>query len=99
MKRSAPLKRSGILQRRTRLRPQSPKRTILQREYIAIRASYLFRHPHCEACGKAGYLDLHHKAGRGKNLCDESTFMAVCRRCHDAIHTRPSEARKMGWLA
>ena len=43
-------------------------------------------------------LDIHHKAGRGRFYLDVSTFMAVCRECHDYIHKWPKESREKGWL-
>lgn len=51
----------------------------------------------CEICsGKTE--DVHHRKGRGPYLRDQSTWMAVCRRCHDWIHEHPAEAKEKGWL-
>lgn len=48
-------------------------------------------------CAKS--CDVHHKAGRlGGNLLNTTTWMAVCRSCHDWIHAHPSDARKLGLL-
>lgn len=44
--------------------------------------------------------DVHHKAGRlGGNFLNESTWLPVCRTCHDWIHAHPKEARALGLLA
>ena len=43
--------------------------------------------------------DVHHVAGRiGSLLLDETQWIAVCRACHDFIHTHPKDARERGWL-
>lgn len=43
--------------------------------------------------------DIHHVKGRlGGNYLDVSTWMAVCRTCHDWIHQHPKEARAAGML-
>lgn len=43
--------------------------------------------------------DVHHVRGRGKYLLDESTWLAVCRGCHDWIHSHPLTARTLGLLS
>jgi hypothetical protein len=42
--------------------------------------------------------DIHHKKGRGKNLCKKESFMAVCRKCHTFIHDNPAWARENNYL-
>lgn len=43
--------------------------------------------------------DVHHTAGRsGTNYLDHTTWLAVCRRCHDWIHNNPALAREFGLL-
>jgi hypothetical protein len=43
--------------------------------------------------------DVHHQAGRyGGNYLNTDTWLAVCRGCHDWIHTNPATARGLGLL-
>lgn len=43
--------------------------------------------------------EIHHRAKRGNNLNNESTWLAVCRWSHNWIHAHPKEARKLGLIA
>lgn len=102
MKRS-PLKRTTPLRSRSRLKRTPLKQTSKRqakalREYRRLRAAYMADHSVCESCGTQPATDLHHKAGRGANLCRTETFMATCRQCHNAIHSNPSIARIKGHL-
>ena len=114
IQRRKPLKRSTKpLSRTARLRRVSKKRGKALREYARLRAKFLFEHPTCqviylvsgpsvktafrEECGRPS-CDIHHKAGRGKNLCNVATWMSVCRACHDLIHRDPKWARERGYL-
>ena len=65
--------------------------------YRAVRDKYMAQHLNCEICDKPSN-DLHHKAGRGKNLCNVITFMAVCRNCHIFIHNNPKKSRELLYL-
>lgn len=54
----------------------------------------------CQAhlSGCATYAtDIHHKAGRGEYMLDQSTYMAVCRNCHQWIELHPIEAKQKGF--
>jgi hypothetical protein len=43
--------------------------------------------------------DIHHSKGRtGKNYLDESTWIAVCRPCHQWIEENRREAERMGLI-
>ena len=42
--------------------------------------------------------EIHHRAGRGKNYLNESTWIGVCREAHERIHSNPSWARKLGFI-
>jgi hypothetical protein len=78
--------------------------------YLIQKERFLKEHPICEAnvdhelpFGKirvrlARSEDVHHVKGRGKYYLDESTWMAVCRKCHDWIHSHANSARAMGLL-
>ena len=83
--------------KRSPLRKVSKKRQREYQEYKKIGDKFL-ENKVCEKCGKKRKLDIHHKAGRGRFYLDVSTFMAVCRECHDYIHKWPKESREKGWL-
>ena len=42
--------------------------------------------------------DIHHRRGRGKYLLDVSTWMAVSREGHDAIHRDPKTSYEKGYM-
>lgn len=99
MKRSAPLRRSTGLKRSGKLNPISPRKLGTVREYKAKAKAFRAARPICEACGSAPTRDVHHKHGRhGGAYLDSSTWLAVCRPCHDWIHAHPKEAREAGLL-
>jgi hypothetical protein len=90
------------------LRKASPKQAKRLREYHRRRKIWLAKpeNKFCHVClefkTKLPFVrltdDVHHKAGRrGSNLLDESTWLAVCRTHHDAIHTLPHFAVSNGY--
>ena len=80
------------------IRKQSKAMAKRLRAYYGMRNKFLFGHPFCQLCTNFS-TDLHHKRGRvGKNLLDESTFVAVCRRHHWMIHYNPKWSYAEGWL-
>ena len=94
MIRRTPLKRSTKAIRRV-----SKKRGKALREYARLRAKFLFEHPTCQVgCCEVPSRDVHHKAGRGKNLNNVATWMAVCLPHHEKIHRNPSWARAHNYL-
>lgn len=74
-------------------------------DYGVLRRKYLLENPVCQS-GLPGDIcdclsvEVHHRAKRGKNLLDASTFMALCRSCHTYIETVMSaeERRERGFL-
>lgn len=67
--------------------------------YRMERDKYMKDHSKCEFRDCFRYAtDLHHKSGRGQNLSNVETFMALCRKCHTWIHENPKEARLLGYL-
>lgn len=91
--------------RRKRAMPRvSSRRKAEMVVYGRDRRFFLILHPLCEACPRTGNLmhlscDIHHTCGRtGKNYLDQSTWLAVCRRCHSWIHENKSKARALGLL-
>lgn len=93
------MKRSP-LKRRARLRAMSDKRRKASRIYSRRRQLFLDAHSVCQLCHGAASRDIHHREGRaGARYLDETTWLALCRECHDAIHQSPNAARKSGLLA
>ena len=76
----------------------SPKRQRESKEYTKLRNAFLEELPQCEACFAAKSVDVHHREGRRGNYLKVATWMAVCRKCHDAIHRNPIESREKGYL-
>lgn len=102
LKRKTPMKRTSHIKRGGRLRSQSKKRRREGRDYSERRAKFLDAHLLCQVRTPVCFgiaQDVHHVSGRlGSNYLDETTWLAVCRHCHDWIHQHPSEARARGWL-
>ena len=84
--------------------PKSKKQRILDSAYTKLRRIYLTNNPTCQAClpGCSGEAtDIHHTyagANRSEYFLSVSTWLGVCRGCHDWIHANPKEARSMGLL-
>jgi cytochrome c553 len=82
----------------------SAKRAKKDAEYSKLRQRYLTDNSMCvvkvSGCGH-GATDVHHTyAGSNRDAfyLVQSTWLPVCRNCHDWIHTNPGEARIMNWL-
>ena len=82
----------------------SSKKKKKDAEYLKLRERFLTENPLCvvkvNGCGH-GATDVHHKfsgSDRDTYYLVQSTWLAVCRNCHDWIHANPAEARIMGWL-
>src|ERR1700761_5226874 len=73
--------------KRVRIPFASEKRKAELKVYSQLGKQFLIDNKWCqvEGCGKHS-VDLHHTKGRGKHLNDVSTWMAVCRYCHENIH-------------
>jgi len=67
--------------------------------YRPLRDKYMKENPICQFkdCNALAN-DLHHKARRGKNLCNVDTFMGVCRKHHNWIEENPKESKELGYL-
>ena len=68
--------------------------------YTKVREVFMNKHPMCEAKLHGCLIhstDVHHKKGRGKHLNDPTTWLSVCRSCHDWIETNPAEAIQLGY--
>jgi cytochrome c553 len=82
----------------------SAKRAKKDAEYSKLRQRYLTEHPLCmikvNGCGH-GATDVHHKfsgSNRDTYYLVQSTWLAVCRACHNWVHMEPKLARKLGFL-
>lgn len=86
--------------RSTKLAPRSSRQSKKEALYAILRKAYLKDHNMCEAhlpdCGTYA-TDIHHKAGRGVYFLDSTTYMAVCRSCHQWIELHPIEAKQMNF--
>jgi len=85
--------------KRTPIKKMSDKTAKLNKVYSVACKQFKKDHPVCqyEEC-KAPTQDVHHMAGRGINLLNQSTWLAVCRGHHTYIHLNPRESRKSGYL-
>jgi cytochrome c553 len=82
----------------------SAKRAKKDAEYTKLRQRYLTENPLCmvnvNGC-MHNATDIHHTfAGSNRDAfyLVQSTWLGVCRSCHDWIHNHPEEARIMNWL-
>ena len=82
----------------------STKRKKKDEEYSKLRKRFLEENPICRLnlakCGGHS-TDVHHTyAGEKRDsfYLVQSTWLPLCRNCHDWIHGNPKEAREMGWL-
>jgi hypothetical protein len=81
--------------------PVSKKRQVEMDEYSKKRVAFLALKPICEAkiihcTGKS--TDVHHKSGRvGEKYLKISTWLSVCRNCHQWIEENPEEAKELGF--
>tara|TARA_R100000951_G_scaffold109330_4_gene106290 strand:+ start:1467 stop:1649 length:183 start_codon:yes stop_codon:yes gene_type:complete len=41
--------------------------------------------------------DVHHMRGRGKYHLDTTTWLSVCRNCHNWIELNPVDAKELGF--
>ena len=93
-------KRTPIKPSNKPIRKKSSKMTALDTVYIALRKQYLEKYPMCCArLSKCSLFssDIHHKKGRGKYHNDPTTWLSVCRTCHDWIETHPTESIQLGY--
>ena len=81
------------------MRQKSKKMQKLDTKYNQLRRVFLTDHPMCQAalhrCTHKS-TDIHHKKGRGKYHNDITTWLSVCRTCHNWIESNPIEAEELG---
>jgi hypothetical protein len=80
--------------------PVSKKMSKTMSEYERKRVAFFALHPFCQArlagC-TIGVAQIHHKAGRGENHNNMSTWLGVCASCHEYIELHPNEAKELGF--
>ena len=82
----------------------SDKRAKKDAEYLKLRYKFLTEHTMCKVsvagCSTKA-TDVHHTyagANRDAFYLVQSTWLPVCRNCHDWVHKFPKEARILGYL-
>ena len=82
----------------------SSKRRKKDQEYLKLRERYLKENHLCtvnvKGCTNSA-TDVHHTyagSNRDTYYLVQSTWIPVCRNCHNWIHEHPEEARTMKWL-
>jgi 5-methylcytosine-specific restriction endonuclease McrA len=87
-----------------KIKQVSTKQAQALKQYAQVRKAFLSEHLYCEAnltgCLTVA-LDVHHKfsgSKRAAHFLEVSTWMAVCRMCHNNIHDNPKNAKELGYL-
>lgn len=87
--------------KRTPLRPRSSKQQKLEVAYSTLRKVFIDSHPMCQAKVSESCTlkatDIHHKKGRGEYLLDASTYLSVCRSCHEWITINSKKSIELGF--
>jgi len=82
------------------LNKTSKKMSKINSDYSKLRKTFLESYPMCQAkvynCSLRS-TDIHHMKGRGKYHLDTSTWLSVCRSCHDWIEKNPEEAKELNY--
>jgi hypothetical protein len=91
-------RKKGFKKTGGKLKSLSGSRKAKNGDYEKAKAEYFEeKNYQCEICNGQG-TDLHHKKGRGKFLCDKSSFMVLCRFCHSKVHHEVGWARENGYI-
>lgn len=82
------------------MRKVSSKMSRINTKYSKLRRDFLNEYSMCHAkiykCSLYA-TDIHHKKGRGKYHLDISTWMSVCRNCHNWIEEHPEDSKELGF--
>ena len=88
------------LKARKPLNPKSKRMQTIDLAYSKLRKKFMEQKPMCEAalpvCNGPS-TDVHHKKGRGQYHLKVSTWLSVCRQCHNYIEEHPEEAIELGY--
>lgn len=82
------------------IKPKADKQDPLDKLYSIIRKDFLSLHSGCQARLQGCSLqstDVHHKKGRGLYYLDKTTWLSVCRSCHNWIELHPKEAKELNF--
>tara|TARA_R100000541_G_C1890612_1_gene83492 strand:- start:368 stop:805 length:438 start_codon:yes stop_codon:yes gene_type:complete len=95
------IKTKPVLIKNTKpIRKVSSKMSVQLTIYTKLRRTFLEKYPLCQAvlnnCTMQS-TDVHHKKGRGPYLNDPTTWLSVCRTCHNWIEEHPIESIEMGY--
>lgn len=86
--------------RASTIKTKSSSKDVLDGLYSKLRKEFLTQFPYCQArlanC-TANSTDVHHMKGRGAFYLDKSTWLSVCRTCHNWIELNPIQAKEMGF--
>ena len=84
---------------------RSKKRTLEEQQYSKDRKVFLQEHPNCCARipGKCSVkaTEVHHMfdgSDRDKYFLTVTTWLAICRGCHNWVHSHVKEAKDLGFL-
>jgi hypothetical protein len=84
------------------IKPKSDKKSIQDQLYTVLRNKF-FQDDNNKSC-KARLqgcalvaCDVHHTKGRGEYQNDVSTWIPLCRSCHNYIETHPAEAKELNF--
>lgn len=110
LRRKTPLEPGGPIARSSPINQVSKKRRKVLAERRQFVIDTLARHPRCEAGPRV--QDRAHRCqgtpsdvheiqtrARGGSIVDPDNVVAVCRACHDWIHSHPAQATTLGLLA
>lgn len=78
------------------MRAVSKRRAAALRIYTARRRAFLEDNPQC-AIGGERATEVHHMAGRGHLLLDESKWLPLCSDHHRQVTEHPRWAVESGW--
>lgn len=111
--RTQPLRRGSSMLKRSRLQAVSPKRRNLNAARSRFVKNELNNRVRCEAgiiihratdkqwisC-QGNAVELHEPLtrARGGSIVDPTNTVAICRACHDWVHTNPKTAQTIGLL-
>ena len=96
------IKPKPVLKKNTKpIKKVSSKMSAQLTIYNKMRKTFLEKYPLCQAslvnCSLQS-TDIHHMKGRGKYLIDPTTWLSVCRTCHNWIEENPKDAIVLGFL-
>ncbi len=84
--------------KRTPLKPRSKKTQALYKVRVPLVRELLEEYPLCQRCLMARSVDAHEliTRARGGSIIDKENMVALCRECHNWIHTHSKQAGE--WL-